>query len=155
MPSWKPISVLSLNLLKFQKLIQTFFMFKPSMNLRIRYGKITENVFQLWFEILIFWKNFIILIFVDFLRTILAIYIPENQQFLQICNSIDWNWNECFDTKPLDLNQWHTIKLLQRKGIEVILYESYGIIHILWNIRNHGILTFQRKSRNSWRKYKL
>ena len=65
--------------------------------------------------------------FFCFLRTIQAIYIPENQQFLQICNSIDWNWNECFDTKPLDLNQWHTIKLLQRKGIEVILYDSYDI----------------------------
>ena len=64
----------------------------------------------------------------DFLlRTILAIYIPENQRFLQICNSVDWNWNECFDTKPLDLNQWHTIKLLQRKGIEVKPYDLNGM----------------------------
>ena len=68
--------------------------------------------------------------FFSFLRTIQAIYIPENQQFLHICNSIDWNWNECFDTKPLDLNQWHTIKLLQRKGIGVILYDSYPMEHI-------------------------
>ena len=49
----KIILVLILNLQKFQQLIQIFSTSKPLMNLRIRFGKNTENAFQLWFAIII------------------------------------------------------------------------------------------------------
>lgn len=90
----KTILVLILNLQKFQQLIQIFSTSKLSMNLMIRFGKNTENAFQLWFAIIIpsndqHYFSCSTANIVYFLRTVLKLFIfPRTRSFCKFVTQL-------------------------------------------------------------------
>lgn len=63
-----------------------------------------------------------------------AIFFNKKTSTLHICSNINGKLNNCYDTKPLELNEYSTIRIQQK-------HSAYGIHH--YTIKVNGKLVFK------------